>query len=99
MSNNIAVSTTKSNKRNRTYLAPNRNPVLVALLSAPKDGLTLADVSATVGFPVESPYALLLEKQGLIARRGVVRDGKPGRPAVLWGNTDKGRKRAKRAIA
>jgi hypothetical protein len=102
MSNTIAVSTTKSTKRNRTYEAPNRNPVLVALAESRSGSkrvpLTGADISARVGYDVESPYLCLLANQGFIVRKGVRHEGNPGRPPVLWTVTDKGAKRAQRAV-
>lgn len=90
----IAVSTTRSTKRNRVYVAPLRNPALVAILSADDGRATSKDIGITPA------YALILEAQGLI-RRVVVKPGeprKPGRPPVVWALTDKGRKRARRAI-
>lgn len=53
--------------------------------------------AAEVGIgPVE---ALRLEAEGFINRRGVVRTNRRGRPAIVWGLTDKAHKRVKRAVA
>lgn len=88
----IALSTTRSTKRKRTYVAPKRNPALVALLLSESGDATSKEMG------VSPAYALVLEAQMLIQRADVEQTGKPGRPAVIWGLTDKGRKRAKRAL-
>jgi hypothetical protein len=88
----IALSVTKSRKRKRTYVAPKRNPALVALLNAKDRRLTAKEIG------ISPAYALVLESQLLIKRVDTEHTGKPGRPPVVWTLTDKGAKRAKRAI-
>jgi hypothetical protein len=90
MSAVIPVSTTRSTKRNRVYTAPRRNEVLVNLVNGPA---TAQEVQAGPS------YLICLEDQGLVKRADTVKTGKPGRPAIKWALTDKGRKRAKRALA
>lgn len=46
--------------------------------------------------PVE---AMRLEAQGLLRRAGTKQTGRRGRPAIVWGLTDKAHKRVKRATA
>lgn len=88
----IAVSLTRSTKRKRTYVAPLRNKALVAILNADDRQATAKQIGITAA------YALVLEAQALIQRVDVEHTGKPGRPAVVWTLTDKGRKRAQRAL-
>jgi hypothetical protein len=86
----IPVSTTRSTKRNRVYVAPKRNEVLCSLINGPK---TAQDANAGPS------YLLILEGAGLVKRADTVKTGKRGRPAIKWRLTDAGRKRAKRALA
>lgn len=88
----IAVSTTKSTKRNRTYIAPKRNVALVAIARAEGRTATAKEIG------ISPAYALVLEAQGLIKRADVEHTGKPGRPAVVWSLTKKGSDRARRAV-
>jgi predicted ArsR family transcriptional regulator len=88
----IAVSTTRSTKRNRVYIAPLRNVALVAILKADDRRATAKEIG------ISPAYALVLEGQGLIKRVDTEPTGRPGRPPVVWTLTDKGVKRAKRAI-
>lgn len=53
--------------------------------------------SAEVG--INSVEAIRLEREGLLRRVSTVQTGRQGRPAVIWGLTDKAHKRVKRAIA
>lgn len=46
-----------------------------------------------------SVEALRLESEGLLRRVSVRRTGQRGRPAVVWGLTDKAHKRVKRAMS
>lgn len=48
---------------------------------------------------VPSVTMTLLERAGHVRRLAEKRDGKPGRPAILWAATDKGRKRGQRIAA
>ncbi len=90
----IAVSTTKCRTNKRVYVAPLRNPTLVAILDAPKRQATSKELD------ISPAYALVLESGGMIRRvEGVKRPSgsRGGRPPVVWTLTDKGRKRAQRA--
>jgi predicted ArsR family transcriptional regulator len=48
---------------------------------------------------VPSVTMTLLERAGHVCRVEERRNGKPGRPAILWAATDKGRKRGQRIAA
>lgn len=88
----IPVSKTKSTKRKRTYIAPKRNPALVAIYKAEDRRLTAKEIG------ISPAYALVLEAGGLIERVDTDATGKPGRPPVVWGLTKIGRDRARRAL-
>ncbi|WP_028058351.1 hypothetical protein [Candidatus Solirubrobacter pratensis] len=97
----VPVATTKSRVRQRTYVAPNRNQVLLALYrSVGENGkrvpLTAKDAGTTPA------YMLNLENpdvgSALVRRVGVEQTGRPGRPAVLWALTDAGVKRIGQAV-
>lgn len=88
----IAVSTTRSTRRRRTYIAPLRNPALVAIAQADNRRATAKEIG------ISPAYALVLEAGGLITRVDTEQTGRPGRPPVVWGLTKKGSDRARRAI-
>lgn len=88
----ITVSTTRSTKRRRTYIAPLRNPALVAIAESKDRRATAKEIG------ISPAYALVLEAALLIKRVDTEQTGRPGRPPVIWGLTKKGSDRARRAI-
>lgn len=65
-------------------------PILTALFDA-------GEPQTAKALEVSPVYMGRLREQGLINERDLVRTGRRGRPAIVWGLTDKGRKRVRRA--
>lgn len=87
----VAQSTPKR-KTTRVYAAPKRAEALVRIFESP-DRRSTAKAAG-----ISSGYIYVLEAQGLVIPRDIEHTGKRGRPAIIWGLTDKGRKRAARLV-